>query len=275
MTAPTAVVLTGATGRMGTALRTAASDRDDVAVAGLVTRSPGAVDADGAPVAPPEELPDLLAATDPDALVEFTAPESAVDHVGAAAAAGVPAVVGTTGFDDPRAALSDAADAAPVLWASNFSRGVAALRRALRSAVAALPDADVEVTETHHAGKRDAPSGTARTLVSDVEAARGDGARRVHGREGEAPRRAGEIGVHARRGGGVAGEHEVLLAGPRESLSLTHRAGERAVFADGALDAAAWLAGRPPGWYGFDDVIAGGGGRFDPDSAAPTTEAER
>jgi 4-hydroxy-tetrahydrodipicolinate reductase len=137
--------------------------------------------------------------------------------------------------------------------------------------VAALPDFDVEVTETHHNGKRDAPSGTANAVLADVEAARspaaadegdaGDGgageggSTRVHGREGVQPRETGEIGVHARRAGGIPGEHEVLLGGPHEYLSLEHAALDRGVFAAGALDAAAWLAGRDPGWYDFGAVI--------------------
>ncbi len=142
----------------------------------------------------------------------------------------------------------------PVLVASNFSRGVQALLHAVEGAVTDLPGYDVELTETHHNGKRDAPSGTAKTLLDRIAGAGGP-EKRVHGREGDAPRRPGEIGVHARRAGGIAGEHEVLLANDHEELRLVHRAGDRAVFADGALDAAVWLAGRTPGWHGFDEVI--------------------
>ena len=255
--APTGVVVAGANGRMGEELLDTAAGRDDATVVGAVSRTPAAVDVDDVAVARPAELPALLAETEPDALVEFTAPEAAPDHVAAAAEAGVPAVVGTTGFaEGPAAALAEFADSTPVLYASNFARGVAALRRVVRDAAAALPGYDVEVTETHHDGKRDAPSGTANTLVGDVEDVRDDLDDRVYGRAGEQPREATEIGVHARRGGDVTGEHEVLLAGNRETLSLTHRAGDRGVFAEGALDAAGWLAGRAPGWYGFDDVLA-------------------
>jgi dihydrodipicolinate reductase len=153
--------------------------------------------------------------------------------------------------------LKTASESTAVLKASNFSRGVAALRLAVREATAALPDADIELTETHHNAKRDAPSGTAKTLLDDIEGVRADLSERVHGREGEAPRSANEIGVHARRAGDVAGEHEVLLGGSNETLSLTHRAGDRSIFAEGALDAAVWLAGREAGWYDFFDVIEG------------------
>ncbi|WP_435144060.1 4-hydroxy-tetrahydrodipicolinate reductase [Halobaculum sp. P14] len=258
MTGAVSVAVTGATGRMGREVIEAAADRDDVDVAAAVTRTPSAVDGAvaGVDVADAADLPSMLAASDPDVLVDFTVPASSVEYVAAAADAGVAAVVGTTGFDDDQLdRLADAADETPVLRASNFSRGVAALRRAVRAAVGALPGYDVEVTETHHNGKRDAPSGTALTLLDDVEAERDDLTDRVHGREGDAPRTDGEIGVHARRAGDVAGEHEVLLAGDENVLELTHRAGSRRVFAAGALDAAAWLAGRDAGAYDFSEVL--------------------
>ncbi|WP_284014572.1 4-hydroxy-tetrahydrodipicolinate reductase [Halobaculum litoreum] len=242
---------------MGREVIAAAADRDDCTVALAVNRSP--VDpVAGVPVEDAAALPELLAAADPgvDVLVDFTGPASSVEYVAAAAEAGVACVVGTTGFDDEQeAALADAAESVPLLRASNFSRGIAALRRAVREAAAALPGYDVEVTETHHNAKVDAPSGTALTLLDDAEAARPDLDERVHGREGDAPRSDGEIGVHARRAGDAAGEHEVLLAGDENVLELTHRAGSRRVFAAGALDAAAWLAGRDAGAYDFTEVL--------------------
>lgn len=254
---PLRVAVTGANGRMGREVIEAATARDDVSVAIAVNRTEtgpiGGVD-----VAVADRLPELLADRQPDVLVDFTGPSSALEYAAACAEAGVPMVTGTTGFDDDEFdRLREASDTVPLLKASNFARGVAALRRAVREAVAAVPGYDVELTETHHNGKRDAPSGTAKTILADIEDARGDLTERVHGREGAAPRRSEEIGVHARRAGDVTGEHEVLLAGNRETLELTHRAGDRGVFAEGALDAADWLAGRDPGWYGFGDAIDG------------------
>jgi 4-hydroxy-tetrahydrodipicolinate reductase len=239
---------------MGREVLHAAADRSDVEVVLAVDRSPGGQVA-GVDVENEADLPDLLAESNPDVLVDFTAPSASVEYVEACAAAGVASVVGTTGFDDEgMAALRAASDAVPVLRASNFSRGVGALRRAVRAAVAALPGYDVELTETHHNAKVDAPSGTAKTILDDVDDVRGP-APRVHGREGDQPREGDEIGVHARRAGDVTGEHEVLMAGNSEVLSLTHRAGDRGVFAEGALDAATWLAGRDPGWYDFAEVL--------------------
>ncbi|MFC6826187.1 4-hydroxy-tetrahydrodipicolinate reductase [Halopelagius fulvigenes] len=263
------LAVTGAAGRMGREVLDAATDRDDVDVVLAVNRSP-VEEISGVPVREAARIDELLAVEMPDVLVDFTGPESSADYVAACADAGVAAVVGTTGFDEEgRATLDSAAESVPVLKAANFSRGVAALRRAVREAVAALPGYDIEVTETHHNGKRDAPSGTANTILDDIDEVRSSNRRtrsgdtddvrgeseRVHGRVGDQPREDGEIGVHARRAGDVTGEHEVLLAGNHELLSLTHRAGARGVFAAGALDAAVWVAGRDAGRYDFDDVL--------------------
>ncbi|MFC6614823.1 4-hydroxy-tetrahydrodipicolinate reductase [Halopenitus salinus] len=253
------LAVTGAGGRMGREVIEAAADREGMSVVLAVNRSETEPVA-GVAVDPASEFADRLAAVDPDVAVDFTGPASALAYADACADADVPLVTGTTGFSgDELAKLQEAASSVPVLKAANFSRGVAALRRAVREAVAALPGYDVEVTETHHNGKRDAPSGTANTILADVEDVREDLSPdgRVHGREGHAPREPGEIGVHARRAGDVTGEHEVLLADNHEVLELVHRAGDRGVFAAGALDAAGWLADREAGWYTFDDVIDG------------------
>jgi 4-hydroxy-tetrahydrodipicolinate reductase len=264
----TLVGVTGATGAMGRAVLETAADRDDAAVAFAVNRDP----ADGGRIAghavyDAAALPDLLVEHSPEVVVDFTGPKSTTEYASACAEAGVGFVTGTTGLGDAeRAALREAAESVPVLWATNFSRGVSALRSALAEAVAALPEYDIELTETHHNRKRDAPSGTATTLLDDIDAARSDAdagrgeknaGQRTYGREGEQPREDGEIGVHVRRAGGVRGEHEVLLADNDEVLTLAHRAESRAVFAAGALDAAGWLAGHGAGWYEFSDVIEG------------------
>ncbi|MDS0298258.1 4-hydroxy-tetrahydrodipicolinate reductase [Halogeometricum sp. S1BR25-6] len=251
---PVRVAVTGAAGRMGRELLDVAGNRDDVEVVLAVNRTPTDSVA-GVDVRETGDLSGHLGETEPDVLVDFTGPESSVDYATACAEMGVAVVVGTTGFDeDGQAALDDAAESVPLLHATNFSRGIAALRRAVGEAVDALPGYDIEVTETHHNGKRDAPSGTANTLLDDIDDARGD-AERVYGREGDQPRSEGEIGVHARRAGGVTGEHEVLLADDHQTLSLTHRAGSRGVFAAGALDAAVWLSGREAGRYDFEEVL--------------------
>ena len=252
----TEIAVTGAAGRMGREVLAAAADREGIDVAFAVNRSPVDELIGGVVVESSDNFDELLADHEPAVVVDFTGPESAVEYAESCADHGVALVTGTTGFDGEQpAGLHAASESTAVLKASNFSRGVAALRLAVQEATAALPDADIELTETHHNAKRDAPSGTAKTLLDDIEGIRDDLNERVHGREGEAPRSADEIGVHARRAGDIAGEHDILLAGSNETLSLTHRAGDRSIFAEGALDAADWLAGREAGWYDFFEVI--------------------
>jgi 4-hydroxy-tetrahydrodipicolinate reductase len=248
------VVVTGATGRMGGEVMEAAADRGHEVVAVTETAP---MDVPGA-----DETfagSDLrVALENADALVDFTVPEASLEYVSTAAEAGVPCVVGTTGFgEEGTSRLREASERAPVLKAANFARGVQALLRAVGAAVEALPGYDVELTETHHNGKRDAPSGTALTILDEIDDAREDDPERVYGREGDHLREPSEVGVHVRRAGDVRGEHEVLLAGNEEVLTLAHRAESRGVWAAGALDAAEWLVGRDPGYYGFADVLGG------------------
>ena len=242
------VAVAGATGRTGSESVAELRDRDHDVLA--LSRDPTGGQRDIG------DLATVLTETDPDALIDFTVPEATVEHAAVAAETAVPLVVGTTGFDDDGlAALADAARVIPVLRASNFAKGVHALRDIVQAGVEALPEYDIELTETHHNGKRDAPSGTALTLLDDIDDARGTTLDRTHGREGEHERAPAEVGVHVRRAGNVRGEHEVLLAGNDEVVTLTHRAESRRVFAAGAVDAAEALAGRPAGEYDFPDVL--------------------
>ena len=169
-------------------------------------------------------------------------------------------VSGTTGLrEEHHAMLQNAARTIPVLWASNFSLGIAMLARLARRCAAALPDWDCEIIEMHHRRKQDAPSGTALTLGETVAAARGvsldDTAR--YGRHGQVGARpVGEIGFATLRGGDVVGEHTLVFATQGERIEITHRTTDRDIFARGALAAAIWLAGREPGSYAFDQVLA-------------------
>ena len=253
----TAIGVTGATGTMGGVVLKTAADRADVDVRFAVNRSPDGERVVGHRTHEAADLPALLAEHAPDAVVDFTGPASTTEYAAACAEAGVGFVTGTTGFDaDERAALEASAERVPLLWATNFSQGIHALSGALREVAGTLSNYDIEMTETHHNRKRDAPSGTAKTLLDGIDAASGREHDRTHGREGDQPRADDEIGVHVRRAGGIRGEHEVLFAGNDEVLTFTHRAESRAVFASGALDSAVWLAGRDPGLYEFAEVLA-------------------
>lgn len=246
----------GATGTMGRAVLRTAADRDDVTVTFAANRKPADEHVVGHGVEPAADLPALLDDHTPAVVVDFTGPTSTTEYAAACAEAGVGFVTGTSGLGaDDRAALDKAAESVPVLWATNFSRGIHALGAALDEAVETLPDYDIELTETHHDRKHDAPSGTAKTLLDRIDAASGHDHDRTYGRKDHV-RESDEIGVHVRRAGTVRGEHEILLAGADEVLTLSHRAESRRVFASGALDAAVWLAGRASGRYEFAEVLA-------------------
>ena len=245
------LVIIGATGRTGSEIVAEASGRGHDVV-GVATSSDTVEDVR---VYPNEKLPDLL--DDADAVIDFTVPGASREYAETVAEAGVAYVVGTTGFEEAGMdILRAASESTAVLKASNFARGVQTLLQVVEAGVEALPEYDIELTETHHNGKRDAPSGTANTILDVIDSARDEDLDRTHGREGEHRRDESEIGVHVRRAGNVRGEHEVLLAGNDEVLTLTHRAESRRVFAAGAVDAAEWLAGKGPGWYDFEDVLA-------------------
>lgn len=166
-------------------------------------------------------------------------------------------VSGTTGYgDDELDAIRALGANAPVVWSGNYSIGVAALRHLTAQATRELPGFDVEIVECHHNQKADAPSGTAKMLLDEVMAARADEVHAVYGRQGMCGARdAHEVGVHALRGGTVAGVHTVSLFGTDEEVSLTHRATSRQIFVNGALAAAAKLAVREPGFYTFDELM--------------------
>jgi 4-hydroxy-tetrahydrodipicolinate reductase len=192
--------------------------------------------------------------------LDFSSAGAVAAHAQACAAAGVPLLVGATGLDrEALGLLRQAAHKIPVLLAPNTSLGVGVLADLVRSAGAALgPDYDVEIHESHHRLKRDAPSGTALKLGEIIAAVRGStlDEAAVYDRHGaHAPRTAGSIGFSVLRAGDIVGEHTVVFAGAGERLELTHRATDRDVFARGALRAASWLAGRSPGTYGMQDVL--------------------
>jgi 4-hydroxy-tetrahydrodipicolinate reductase len=165
-------------------------------------------------------------------------------------------VSGTTGLSTAqRIAMEEASKDIPILWASNFSPGVAVLARLLERAAAMLPGWDCEILDVHHRHKRDAPSGTAVSLAEAVIRGRDDGSRWVVRLGDHAMRARDEVGIASIRGGEVVGEHTVSLFGPHERIEFKHRAEDRSVFAHGAMLAAQALAGRPPGLYGLADLL--------------------
>ena len=252
------VCVLGPSGRMGRAVIDAAAGRDDVAISAAVDRSgaPGLGSDVGSGVAAQDDLRAGLAAS--DVYVDFTTPGSTRAAAELARSLNKAAVIGTTGLTPAdEAAVAALAEVAPIVVAANFSLGVNLLLGLVQQAARALgTEWDAEIVETHHRAKRDAPSGTALMIAKAIAAGHGsdyDSVKR-HSRDGDiGPRPRGEIGVSTVRGGDVVGEHTAYFYGPAERIEITHRAGSRAIFAAGALRAAAWAVGKPPGRY---DMLA-------------------
>lgn len=258
----TRAVLIGAAGRMGRALMAACAEAR-VTVSGAIVRPGAAVTGHEAagPVPLTCDLPAALAQA--DVAIDFSRPEAASGHLAACVAARRPLLLGTTGLPAAlHTELAAAAQVIPLLVAPNTSLGVALLVQLTRIAARALPpDFDIEIIEAHHRHKRDAPSGTALSLGAAAASGRETG----HGRACAAPpppgtarvlpRVPGEIGYAVVRGGNIAGEHTVLLAGEGEEVLLTHRATDRMIFARGAIRAALWLRQQAPGNYTMQDLF--------------------
>ena len=191
------------------------------------------------------------------AVVDFTAPSASASHARMAAAVGCPFVCGTTGLSEQEmSSLHEASADCAVVYASNFSLGVALLSALVERAASLLSgDAfDAEIFEMHHRGKKDAPSGTALRLGEAV--ARGREEKPKESRSERAGQRArGEVGYGVLRGGGIVGEHRVLFAGMDERITLGHESFSRTLFATGAVKAALWACGKKPGFYSIDDVL--------------------
>lgn len=239
------ILVTGCKGRMGQAVTAAANADPDTEV--------------GAQIDVGDSLAEALAQC--DAVIDFTLHDFSAELCNAAAAAGKSVIMGTTGHtDDERALIEATAQKVPFVLAPNFSIGVNTLFWLTRKATEILgSDFDLEVVEMHHRLKQDAPSGTARRLAEILAEVSGvsyaEDAR--HGRFGDTGKRTRtEIGVHALRGGDVVGDHTVIYAGDGERVELTHKAASRATFANGAIRAAKWLAGKEPGRvYDMEDVL--------------------
>lgn len=240
---PLSIHINGSRGRMGRAVA------DAVREAGLA-------------IAAETDVGDDLRAAmgKADAIIDFSAPggtEALLQH---AVALRKPIVIGTTGHEPAeRRRLLQLAAGVPCVWAGNFSVGVNLLFALTRRAAAVLgADYDTEVVEMHHRFKKDAPSGTAARLLEIILEERRLGAEALrHGREGlMGERKPTEVGVHALRGGDVVGDHTVMFAALGERVELTHKASDRDIFARGAVRAAQWVVGRPPGVYDMQDVLA-------------------
>ncbi len=254
------VCVLGPSGRMGRALIDASAGRTDIKITAAVDRPDagglGTQVANG--VAASADLAGGLGAA--DVYIDFTSP--AATRATAQTALGLEraAVIGTTGLSaGDEAVIAQLAAVAPIVVAANFSLGVNLLLGLVQQAARSLgPDWDAEIVEAHHRAKRDAPSGTALMIAHAIAAGHGSNYDEVkrHTRDGDVGARPrGEIGVASVRGGDVVGEHTATFFGPAERIEISHRASSRAIFAAGALRAAAWVVGKPPGRYDMLHVL--------------------
>ena len=260
------IAMLGAAGRMGGAIIRAIDGASDVKLTAAVDHAAcpklgqdaGALaGASPAGVAVTSALP---AAGVAGVWIDFSSPAATAANAAAAARAGAALVVGTTGVGEAgRLALAEAARAIPVVFAANTSVGVTVLLKLVAEAARLLgPSFDLEIVETHHRMKRDAPSGTALRLAEALAEATGrDLAHDArYARQGDVgPRTASEIGIQTLRGGDVVGDHTVFFLGQGERIEITHRASSRDTFAHGAVRAARWAQGRPAGLYDMRDVL--------------------
>ena len=193
-----------------------------------------------------------------DVVIDFSRPEALGEVASYIRRTGTPLLSGTTGYSASQMALLESlGSAAPVLWSANYSLGIAVFVRALQAVSDVLkPDFDIEITEIHHNQKADAPSGTAKLLLNAIDPRHE--LTPVYGREGDCGKRSRkEIGIHALRGGTVAGTHTVHFFGPEEEISFTHRAASRQIFVNGALHMARLLPGKPNGLYDLQKILFG------------------
>jgi 4-hydroxy-tetrahydrodipicolinate reductase len=256
------VAIAGASGRMGKMLVEAALQDEGVELVAAFDRpgSPaiGHDAGEGSGVRITDDAVAAIAAA--DCVIDFTRPEGTLVHLAHAVKAGKAMVIGTTGFDaDGKAAIAAAAQTIPLVFAPNMAVGVNAVFKLLDVAARILAEGyDVEVIETHHRFKVDAPSGTALRMGEIVARAldRDLAGSAVYGREGvTGERKAETIGFSSIRGGDVVGDHTVLFAGIGERIEITHKSGSRMSYALGSLRAARFLAGRGKGLFDMQDVL--------------------
>ncbi|AGB02797.1 4-hydroxy-tetrahydrodipicolinate reductase [Methanoregula formicica] len=247
------VVICGASGRMGQTLGRMVHESDDLELVGGINLKPSSFF--GAEIVEAKDADALLKRTKADVVIDFTIASAVVGNVQVAARNNCALIIGTTGISPAQRAEMEKAilGHVPAVITTNFSIGVAIFQQLVRESARLLKDYDIELIEAHHRNKKDAPSGTAKTLLQIIEEEAGT-REKLYGREGMTERK-NEIGVHVIRGGDIVGDHKVMYSKNFETIELSHRAYDRSVFASGALRAARWVVGKKPGIYDMNDVL--------------------
>ena len=243
------IILSGMSGRMGAAVMAVSADgyMDSEIVAGVdIKPSEGEIPCYS-------DFSDIKETA--DCIIDFSNHASIKAVADYAVTAGLPLVVATTGHtDEEKEIIRKASESVPVFFSANMSMGVALLCRMATMAAKTLPGADIEIVETHHNRKLDAPSGTALMIANAIKSVR-ENAKCVCGRSGMAKRDTEEIGIHAVRRGNIVGIHEVIVSTDYETITIKHEAHSRSLFAEGALTAAAFITGKKPGLYEMSSLI--------------------
>ncbi|MDD5143747.1 4-hydroxy-tetrahydrodipicolinate reductase [Methanoregula sp.] len=247
------VVICGASGRMGQTLGRMVHESDDLELVGGINLKSSSFF--GAEIVEAKDADALLKKTKADVVIDFTIASAVVGNVQVAARNNCALIIGTTGISPAQRAEIEKAilGHVPAVITTNFSIGVAIFQQLVRQSARLLKDYDIELIEAHHRNKKDAPSGTAKTLLQIIEEEAGT-RDKMYGREGMTERK-NEIGVHVIRGGDIVGDHKVMYSKNFETIELSHRAYDRSVFASGALQAARWVVGKKPGIYDMNDVL--------------------
>ncbi len=197
-----------------------------------------------------------LGRVEADVVIDFSHHTAVADVLAYTKSIGAAVVIGTTGHTpEEKALIHQAAEEIPVFFSGNVSLGIAVLCRLAKQAAAYFPDADIEIVEVHHNRKVDAPSGTAHMLFNAIREVRPQAVENC-GRAGEGKRTKEEVGISSLRMGNVVGIHEVHICTPHQTLTLRHEAGTRAMLADGAVDAARFMAGKPKGFYNMEHILS-------------------
>lgn len=240
------IIINGAGGFMGREVARLAQARPDTEIVALIdiNNAPGML----------SSLSEFEG--NADVIIDFSHHSATIPLINEAEKKNIPLVLATTGHTPEEISYIRSHDKKiPIFYSANMSLGIAMLTKLARECARLFPDADIEIVEKHHNRKLDAPSGTALMLANAIAGERED-AKLVYGRVGQAKRQPGEIGIHSLRLGDVVGEHEIIIDSGTETLSLKHTAHSRSLFAQGALEAADFLAGKLPGIYDMSQLTA-------------------
>lgn len=241
------VLINGACGRMGCEVKKLVDAAEDLKVAAKVDKM---ADKSGCY----SDINDFDG--EADVIIDFSNHLGTAELLDYAVRKNIPTVIATTGHtDEELEIINEAAKKIPVFHSANMSLGVALLVELAKRAAEVMPNADIEIVETHHNRKLDAPSGTALLLANAIKKVR-EKAFFVLGRSGQGKRHEDEIGIHAVRVGNIVGEHEIIIGTDTQTITLKHEASSRSLFAEGAVAAAEFMIGREPGMYDMNDLIA-------------------